>query len=60
VALTDRARATSGAIEKKTVLDQFSAAETSREAAAQIVAHPAIAAKAQANNDGASVLAMLQ
>jgi hypothetical protein len=41
-------------------LNSSSAAAAAIDTAAQILAYPAAAARAQANNDGASVLAMLQ
>jgi hypothetical protein len=41
------------------IADGPSAADAAREASAQIRAHPALAALAQANNNGAAVLAML-
>lgn len=43
-----------------TALNSSSAAAAAIDTAAQILAYPAVAARAQANNDGASVLAMLQ
>jgi hypothetical protein len=43
-----------------TALNSSSAAAAAVDVAAQILAYPAAAARAQANNDGASVLAMLQ
>lgn len=54
----DRVRRASAS--REAIADSQAADSASREASARILAQPALAARAQANSDGATVLAMLQ